>query len=138
MLLRNGKYIQNPISIKKMVITEEEMINKMEKTNMRYMRHLRNLLMKFDKNNKLPQERVIIVYDLFQYIYRILKNIYQLRHLDGYNKIISIILKKIPELTQECIIHIRNKKSSEYNEIENYLKCIYQLAKCQQLANELG
>lgn len=135
MLLRNGKYIQNPISIEKIVITEEEMINKMEKT---WMRYLRNLLMRFDKNHKLPQNNIINVYNLFQYIYSILKNIYQLRHIDGYNKIISIILKKIPELTQECIIHIQNNKSSEYNEIENYLKCIDQLAKCQQLANELA
>ena len=95
MQLRNGKYIQNPISTEKIVITEEEIINKMKKT---WMRYLRNLLMKFDKNHKLPQKNIINVYNLFQYIYSILKNIYQLRHIDGYNKIISIILKKSPNL----------------------------------------
>jgi hypothetical protein len=56
------------------------------------------------------------------FIIKKLKNIYQLRHLDGYNEIISIILKKISELTQEYIIHIQNNKNSECNEIENYLK----------------
>jgi hypothetical protein len=114
------------------------MINKIKKTNIVYVRHLRSLLMKFNENDKLSQENVIIVYDMYQYIYGILKELYQLRHLDEYNRLIRVILKKIPELTRECIIHIQNNKNSEYNEIENYLKCIDQLAKCQQLANELA
>ena len=136
MLLRNGKYIQNPFSVENKIITEEEeLINKIKKTKIQ---HLSILLMKFDKNHKPRQKNVINVYNMYQYIYEILKELYQLRHLDEFNKVISVILTKIPELTQECIVHIRNKKSSEYNEIEDYLKCIDQLAKCQQLANELG
>ena len=111
------------------VINDPDIIKKFQET---HIPHLKKLLNDCDKTpNVLEKSKTCI--ELYDYIYKILKELHELQHIDSYKRLIEIILKKIPILTQNLIIQI--KKVNKYEDY--YVECINKMAMVQQLANEL-
>ena len=119
--------IKIPVNL--LVINDPDIIKKFHET---HFPHLKKLLNECDKTpNLLEKSKTCIV--LYDYIYKILKELHDLQHIDSYKRLIEIILKKIPILTQNLIIQIK-----KVNKYENYyIECINKMAMVQQLANEL-
>lgn len=152
MRLRSGKEIKCHVSLETTILTDDQIkLNKLHEIHFPHIRNLLNMV----ANSLIQKEKAKIACDIYNYLYGILRDIYELKRLNKYNKFIQVILGKIPLLTQQCInqindIQLKSKNSSVvtrnilvkdrslyYEEIEPYLKCIEQLAKVQELANGL-
>lgn len=103
--------------------------------NKTFLHHIKTLIS--GVNDTLCKiNKTILVCEMYSYIYNNLKELYELKCTHSYSKFINTILKRIPELTQQCIIMI-NQNREYYDAIDLGLKCIKQMAKVQELANEL-
>ena len=88
-------------------------------------------LIKKCENSSTIKEKVIAIYELYKYIYEILSDFKELNDITICDRIIKITIKKIPEIIEQCIKHIN------YNNVKPYIKCIEQMTKLNQLANEI-
>jgi hypothetical protein len=82
-----------------------------------------------------PLDKAKCLIELYDYIYKILKELWELKEIDTLNRLIKTILNKIPILTKQCIEEI--KKINIYNSAHYYLECINKMAMVQELTNEL-
>jgi hypothetical protein len=82
-----------------------------------------------------PLDKSKCLIELYDYIYKILKELWELKEIDNYNRLIKTILNKIPILTKQCIEEI--KKINKHNSPHYYLECINKMAMVQELTNEL-
>jgi hypothetical protein len=140
MKLRCGKnivFLEDSPNKNAKVLTEETIkLNKIKNT---HIPHIKNLLFRFNNNSLLlSKDKAIIIYDIYHYIYEIFRELYEFKNHSSYRKIIEIILRKIPELIQQCTLQINNSINRlEYDTIRYIVKCINQLCKVKQLASEL-
>jgi len=91
-----------------------------------------------------PKDKILkinIVYDIYHYIYGILKELYELNMIisgnNSFGRLIEATLNQIPKLTQQILENVMVYKFIESpNEYEICSKCIDQMSKVQQLSNE--
>jgi hypothetical protein len=138
MKLRCGKSIvfleDSPNKNANFLIEETIKLNKIKNTHIPY---IKNLLNRFN-NSALPKDKAIIIYDIYHYIYEIFRELYEFKNHFSYRNIVEIILRKIPELIQQCTILINSSVNRlDYDTIRYVVKCINQLCKVKQLASEL-
>ena len=91
------------------------------------------------KDQKL--KKISIVYDIYHYIYGILKELYDLKMItsgnNSFGRLIEATLNQIPKLTQQILENVMVYKFIESpEEYEICSKCIDQMSKVQQLSNE--
>jgi hypothetical protein len=136
MRLRNGKQYHTPLEIA--ITCKEKTLNEMREI---HIPKLNKLFYVINTNGIITSyKKVLLVCDIYEYIYNIFREIVALQHIDMFSKLLKTILKKIPILTQQLIEEIqRNNRENilDYDIIKPYLQCIEQLAKVQQLSNEL-
>jgi len=135
MRLRNGKQYNAPIEIA--IICKEKTLHEMREI---HMSKLNELLYVTNKTRIALDKKVLIICEIYEYIYNIFGQFVALQHIDTFSKLLKTILKKIPILTQQLIDDInRNNRNNilDYDIMKPYLQCIEKLAKVQQLANEL-
>jgi hypothetical protein len=138
---------------KLLVINDPYIIKKMKEI---HVPHLTKLLIDCDKTpNSLDKTKYCI--EIYDYVYKILKELNDLQHIDTYKRILKSILKRIPILTQNCTTQIKKVNKYGIQRIfdardtadlssaqvllkpgeDYYVECINKMSMVQQLANEL-
>ena len=96
MQLRSGKCTQRSSIVE--AVTEEEIVTEKEVVTINKFRethiyNIKNLLDKFDIKLK-EKEKALVICDVYNYVYELFRDLYELKHVDKYNRILKTILKK--------------------------------------------
>jgi len=125
--------------------TKEQKEAKIKKMNTVHVPKLKKMIDTINNFTGIqPKDNILkinIVYDIYHYIYGILKELYELNMIisgnNSFGRLIEATLNQIPKLTQQILENVMVYKFIESpNEYEICSKCIDQMSKVQQLSNE--